>query len=381
MKSKTLIILLVTVCLLGALAYYMIQGQQSASQSSEMGRLLIDQLSVNDIGAITIASTEDTVELKRTAEGWVVSNRYNFPVDFTKLSELVGKLQDLKIGRSFDVTPERLTRLELHSPVDAPTSDSPTAVRIIIQDTHANTMADLLLGKARQASSGSGGHYVRPAAQDKIYLVDKEFRFIKKKTDDWMNKQITDVDAEKIEQVRAYIPSQTDPVYILQRPAKSLAAKLIQPQFSQKIDAAKIDEVLRALSFFSVQDVADPNIDPAATGIDTSRRIEYQLYDGTIYSVYPGKSVDGKTDQYYLKIRADYRSPETGVASEPPSSESQKSSQEEIAKPDAAANAARLNQRIEPWTYIISDWEFKNLMTDPQALMAKEDKPGTDPDK
>ncbi|RLC07860.1 MAG: hypothetical protein DRI57_25145, partial [Deltaproteobacteria bacterium] len=114
MKSKTLIVLFVICSVLTGITYLTMNQDKAAVRQTKMGEKLLPDFPVNDVGKITIQDHENAVVLKKGESVWEVENKFNYPADFSKLTDFVKKFNEAKIGSSFKADDAKLARLSLH---------------------------------------------------------------------------------------------------------------------------------------------------------------------------------------------------------------------------------------------------------------------------
>lgn len=407
MKSNTFIILLVVCALLGGIAYFMTQSQPSSKVQSRMGEKVIRNLSLADIKKVTITGPENAVILKESADKWVVENRYNYPADFSKITEIVEKLAEMKIGRSFKASEDTLKRLSLYPPDDGQIGAEEKGDRIVLSGKDNHPLAGVIIGKARESETGSGGHYVKPIDEETIYLIDKDFKFTETEPEKWLEKQVLDVKAADVEKVVCFDMKENKVVYTLERPEKGKDPELVDMPEDKKLKKYKTNSLIGALSGFRIEDIADPELSPDEIGVD-EKRLEFHLFDGMVYYLYPGKAIPDDDERFYMKAEVAYIAPElpdlpdsdeTADSAEPAekpqivdddqtaetasSAESEKTPEEDPAalrqkqkeeqeKLEKEANV--LNEKLTPWVYVISKWKRDSLVTDIDALFEEEKK-------
>jgi len=363
MKLKTFAILLITFCILLAVVLLTTRPKKTAEDQADMGAKLFTRLAAGDIAAITITSPEATAKLKQTPNGWIVENRFGYPADFSKIAELVQKLFDAKIGRTFPASPEIQARQSLYPPEQQELPADQKGTRIVLTDKDAKTLADLIIGKQREesAGAGSGTYYVLRQSESRVYLIDQNFRFLEKKPAGWLNNKPIDLNPKRIQKVVCFDTRKNRPVYILQRPAEDRDPVLSDLPSGKKMAKFKADQVFEALTSLTVEDVADPGQKDAARFNDVPR-FDYHLYDGTIYHVFPGAALKDGSENHYFRISVSFRQQPGEV--DPAQKESQAKLAEETEK---------LNLKISPWSYVISKWVYDSFFTDPKNLIEKKE--------
>ena len=366
MKHNTFLTLLAVAAILIA-ASFLRFGNEKQTGDRAMGDKLFADLPVNAVVKMTIADPKNQTTLTKGKTVWQVEERSGYPADFNELGNLVLKISRLKIGRSFSGSEESLHRLSL-TPPSANDPDGKSK-QITLADASGKVLADVILGKIREAEGGGGGQYLKLANSDDVFLVDNSFRFLKTEPTQWLKKEIVDIDAEKIRSVVCYKVDDPNPVYTLSRPKKGESAQLTPIPSDRKADSAKIDQVFDAIGPLSLNDVTP--VDQASTeGDPEGFRLVYRLYDGRKITIRP--DFDGK-EHYTIRM----------AAREIPEEEMEELSEEESKtdtedKETASGGdedktevipANELNEQLSPWVFSIQKWQFNSLMTQVESLL------------
>jgi hypothetical protein len=403
MKPKTFVILFILLCVLASITFFVLNQEKPSLKASQMGKMLFENIPLNEIIAVQISSNEkdkvqkdkvQSVKLNKSESGWVVENLFDFPADFKSITELVDKLKKSKIGRHFEGSPDVFSRLALHDPNQPDISGDKKAIRIQLLDKDKKFLADVLVGKQRESSSGAEAHYLKPTLENTIYLVDQTFGFIGTQPRDWIDTDLLNIPSKDIETVTCIDPVDQSVIYVVKRPERDAPPELQLPIDDKSIKNRTIDSLLDSLSSLNVRDVAGYLGEISAdTGFGTLPYLDFQLFDGTIYHVYPGKKVNDDQEGYYLKLEVSYVKSDnshTESADENPGkisaetldqvnnepikdSESMKIPPVETIPEEPAINSHNLNQRLSTWVYIISDWEHQSMVTDPEVFLEKMD--------
>lgn len=390
MKSKSFIIILIIFVLLALISYFMYGRKPAETQAVKMGGKLLSDLDVNAMANLTLMDSKTRVRLTKGESIWQVEERHGFPADFTKLTELAKKLTKLKIGRSFAATEESLARLALLDPMDDDAPKEKAGTRIILKDNADKALADIIIGSARSSSAGSGGQYLRHSDSETVYLVDGSFQFLKTAPTDWLHKDVFDIDEEKVRTVTCFTADKANPLFTVLREAAGKAPQLVDPPENRTPDKNKIDQLVGALSPLKIDDVdGEPRKDAATAENEAGLRLVYTLFDGKTITVYPSKTGEADKERYLLRVRADYTPPPAAADSAPdkaPAEADQSAAgaqeaaageseggKEETDEPsvDPATEAAEMNQKSAPWTFVVAKWQFESLITDLEGLLEK----------
>lgn len=412
MKSKTFFILLALCAALAAAAYFVLNPEKPSATRDRTGQALLSGLPMGEVAAIDITGPKGEVTLKKGETVWTVENRYSFPADFSKLTNLADKLKEMKIGRSFSAADDALNRLALRPPGGENVPSDQQATRVILSDNAGKALAGILLGKAREASTGSGGHYVKPENEESIYLVDKDFKFLDTDPSAWLRKEIMNIPAEDVAQIECLNPG-GEILYTLERPEKGGTPVFVNPPEGKKVIPSKINSEFGALSGFRIEDVADPSISSDKTGFEQGPTLKFRLFDGTRYTLRLGNPVESADNQRYFKAEAAFSAPveppaptqETGketpseenspadsdesasktpeikVENSPAPTADSKSDKKENPSETPAENAPdpeqrraeveKLNQDLSAWTYIVPGWKMDRFVTQPEDFFEK----------
>lgn len=353
MKSKTLIILFILFCLFAGITFFTLN---SKKDSALKNKKLLSQLSLGDIASITILSSTGSVNLKKAETLWIVENRFNYPANFSMIADFAKKLKEIKTGMSFTASKETITRLALHKPGSQQTPEDRQGVRVILKDGSENILTDIILGKIRNDSSRTSGQYVMPAKENTIYLIDKNFRFLEKKPSEWIRKKLMEINTDQIESISCYSLLNKKTLYTLKRPRKGKDPEFVNSPPGKNVVPSKIHEVFGALSSLTIEDITPAVEDISPESDKNEYRMEYHLFNGMIYTIYPGKTAD--KEEFFLKAQVNFTSP-------PPKTDDAESAVSEKAdKQNLDAEAQQLNKKLSPWTYIISECPHKRFITD-----------------
>jgi len=370
MKFRSFIILLAICCGLAAVTYVVLVPTKETSRQSMLGQKPFESLAVNDIAAITITAPGSEIVLKKQASGWTVANRFNYPANFSNIADFAKKINRLTIGRNFKATPETISRLALHPPERKDIQKSRKGVRVLLADKNNNSLLDLIIGKSRESSAGTGGQYVMPSKTSMVYLVDGDFRYLEKEASEWLDSALFDIKAEDIEKVIAHTPGRKTPLYTLKRPSKDKAPVFVSPPENKTVTSSKIDEVFEALWSMEINDISDPLKTSRQTGFEILPHFEYHLFDGTVYRIYPGNAVNQDEKQFYLKVDVSYQKPKPEPADDQSSSPEEEAARQKK-ETELQAEIKRLSGRISPWTYIVSKWKIERFVNDPEEFFEK----------
>lgn len=360
MKAKTLIMLLGLLCVLAGVAFFVAQKDKPSEEQALLGKKLFEKLSVGDIETITVQSGEGSVTLKQGKDFWEVVDRYRYRADFSKVSDLVKKISDAKIGRRFESSDEVLARLSMYPPDRKEIPLEQKGTRILFKDKAGKELERFIIGSDAVRSDA---FYIKRSSGPDIYLIDKEFRFLEKKPEQWIAKELLNVKEGEIALVACYDMKARKNIYMIERSDKTQDPVLVDAPPEKKVLKYKLEQVLGTLSPFKIDDVVEPAKKLEDAVFSNEPQFEFRLFNGMIYHIYPGDKIDKDSDQHYFKVAVSYKEPSVKQATD------QKEKTENI-----SARAEKLNSEIGAWTYIVSKWVYDSFVTNPEDFFEKEEK-------
>jgi len=376
MKAKTLVILLVILVLLAVAGGLLIRSQDANSPSGEMGRVLFEGLPVNDIAAIVVETPTEAASLKKRADFWIVEERFGYPADFSKLSDFVRRLRDIKVGRQFEAGKDVVSRLALRGPDDAEAQKGEKGTRIRMMDAEAKPLLDVVLGKTRTADPEKGppdGQYLRIAGQPQIYLIDQILSSFEVGPSQWLKKRPVEVDASEIRKIACLGPDGATVRYAIKRPEKGKDFVWVAPPTDQKMKTSSVNRLASALSSLRIEDVKPVSESPGLEKEDVSARLDYTLFDGRVYHVYPAGSCSA-TVPCRIRLEVARESPAEAAVGDASSAQTQEAGSVKTRAGGSAPplELTRENEHLKPWIFIIPQWQHQAFLTDFEELLEKE---------
>ena len=367
MRIKTLLILTAVLAVLIGAGVMMMRLNDQDTPYTTMGAYLVRDLPVNDIQKISIEDAADRVRLEKKSGKWVVNNRSGYPADFSRITDFVRALRDAKTGRSFEPSETTISSLCLLDPSTENISDEDKGIRVKLLNKDEKILADLLLGSRRSSESGgpSGGRYVSLEGFPEVHLIDKPLALCKPAPSDWLDKDLLDIPASEIKSISC----EKDGVYLysFERDSSQDRFKTLVFPSGEKIDEQALKKLSGTLSSFRIEDVI-----PASKlgGGDFAACLEYRLFDGRKISIRPGKTGNGQS-RPIVRISIDIGHTDSG------GQDSDQKAPDVQMDEETAAETAELQDTVSRWVFVLSEWRFESLVTDPEELVVKENPPAS----
>ena len=193
MSQRNVLILLGVLVVLVALV---LVGQRSESPSSGKAALFVPSLepALNDIERVTItkANNETVVTLERKPDGWVATNKNDYPADVGKLRQGLQALAEARILEKKTSNAE----LYSHLGVEDVSGDKAAGVSVALVASGGKELPTVILGNAE----GAKFRYVRRAGDMQSYLIDKNPEF-PRTVGQWLDAGIIDIRSDRIREV------------------------------------------------------------------------------------------------------------------------------------------------------------------------------------
>jgi hypothetical protein len=305
---------------------------------------------LGELRRLRLQSSAETVTLVRGDGGWVVAERAGYPADFRQLETLLDALASARLVEQKTAKPEFFDRLGL---VDIEQPDS-EAVQLEIWSAGEEPFVRVLLGKAAE---GRRGRYVRAVSGQQTWLIDTSPDPMTNPAD-WLERKLLDVDFSRVASVSRALGGK--PEFSATRAVGGDAPLAIgalpagkAPRYQSVFDAAA-----RAILTAKPEDVRK------AAELDFTGAAETVIgcFDGLRVTVRAIKAKDGD----WVVLSAVMGAPVAradGPATELAGDEELAPAKDAAgAKPaDVAAEAERLNRRLDGWAFKVSDYVYGEL--------------------
>ena len=381
MKGKQLLIAVLTLGVLGGIAYFTSikdQGSQ-ATEKTGVGKTVVTDLDPAKIATITVMDNDASLTLAQQDEKWTVTERDGFAAKFDDIQKLVASAVSLKSLRQIRASKKQYGRFELLDPAD---NDENTGTRVEFKDAQGQVLKSLLLGKKGSANSGanagspfgsSDNHRYVLADGNKVAVVAIDYSSalndVSADPADWLNKDDF-FKVEKIKSLAVAHPVAADS-WTLSRNKEGEDMALAEAKPEEKLDSSKGNTAGRVLGYPSFDDVASKSAKPEDIGMDKAVTATIDTFEGYNYIVKMAK----QGDDHYMSLNAS--GTRLGQADETASREPQpdETKPREPAKDEKPEDAERLDkEHADTLAKLIADREKTHK--DNQATL-KEDRDKT----
>ncbi|MDD4872362.1 MAG: DUF4340 domain-containing protein [Kiritimatiellae bacterium] len=378
MKGKNLLILIVLAIVLAALAVKK-EKVNTKSPPDVIGKQVFPDLAVDQVEKITVYSGEGTATVVRADDIWTVPDRYNYPADFSKVKDYLMKFSDMKIGQVMKLDDKQKTAMRILSP-GAGTSNitKPVGTMVELGGKGNAILASLLIGEARMKKPGSDmpdyggypdGQYISSDGGKNVYLVNTALNELPANTKNWLDQEILNVMSSDIREISITGPGRKDTKLAKKKDSTSLEVEGLAT--NEVTAASKMYSIESALTYFKLDDIADPSTKIEQSGLDKPVLFKAVTQKGEIFTVKIGKKKES-TDLLYCKVEAALK--DTGKQPEPKDeNEKKKAEQATKERKELEDKIKSLNEKLSKWIYLVASQKIDTMTPKRETLIEKKE--------
>lgn len=309
-----------------------------------------------DAARIEVRRHDGTVTLERRGGAWGIAERSHYPARADRVREVFTGLAELRLIEERTGNPDLFSRLGLEDV----TVEGGTSQLLTVKDGQGATIAELIVGRRRIRTAGNlpEAIYVRRPGESRTFLAEGALRL---DTDPmlWVEREVLDVKRQRVARVTSRRAG-AEPVTVVRADPAAEQAAVADPPEEFKPEQHKVDDLPRALEWFSFNDVR-----PAAELASAEEAGETRIvtFDGLALAI----RVVTADDKRWAIVSASWAEPPAPLPENPP---------EQMLTPEAAREQAeRLAQRLSPWAFQIADWKADVLTYRLEDLRAAPESP------
>jgi len=361
MNRKQFIFLLVLVVVIGGAAWWHYRQQTAAwsnAGSAAAGQKLLGNFQINDVAAIVIQQGTNVLRLAKNDEIWGVTQRHGYPADFSKISQLLIKLQGLKIIQTEPVTASQLPQLDLA----APGPETNSATLLAFYDDAGKPLRTLWLGREHMHDAGAAaddeswpdGRYVLTDSNaTTVAVLSDPLTEVDPQPQAWLDKTFFQIaDPKSI----AVDFSDATNSWKLTRASVTNSWELADAKPDEHLDDSQASETADSFSSPSFSDV----LNPQDGDWQDSTRVQVNTFDGFQYALTIGAKTN---DDNYLKVKTSFTYPQPRKPGK-----NETAAQKAALDKAYADKVAKLKEKFHQeslfgnWTYLVPDWTVEPLL-------------------
>lgn len=195
---------------------------------------LVDRL--GEVSAVVVRDAEQTLTIRRAADGWGLAERNDYPVAADKVRDLVRTMVQLERVEAKTARPERYARLG----VEPPTDPGAKSKEVTLQTASGAPVAQLIVGQPATGGGAEGGTFVRIANDPQTWLARGSLT-VSTEAGEWVNRRLIEIPIADIQKVQVVQPDKAT-LTAVRDPAEAGAFKLAELPKGRKLsrpDAAE----------------------------------------------------------------------------------------------------------------------------------------------
>ena len=385
--SKKTVILLWTIVAVLSVGVISIKSRSrdtgEALTERRRGQTLLSSFPAADISCIKVKGADQSVTLNKTADGWVVAERNNYPANFSNINNLLRTVESVKINHAIEAGPSYGKRFGMDLTAK---KQADHGVELTFLKADQSNAATIFLGK----DSSGGGRYIQNAADTSgIYVTSESFPTASTSPKDWLNEAFISVDKiTSVSVTSAGKPDQID--WKLTRADENAEFSLDGAKPEEKLDNNATAALKTVLASARFQDVSSAEL--KAVNEATDRRVvNIGTKDGFTYTIHllakppvqvpgtlaqPGETPPAAEENFQMtvKVEGKFATERTKPADEKP--ENAKTADEAFqASLKTLQDKLKTEQGYQGRVYEVSKYTIDSLLKPRADLLTK---PATD---
>lgn len=357
MKFRTLLILVIV---LGALALLVFKSRKSeqASASSEAGQRILKIDDINNVTKMEIVSGEKHTVLLRTNDHWVVATLWNYPARFDQLASTLRSLDLLRIG---EVIRGGAATLDEFGLAESATS---FPAHIKLYDASGAPTDEITIGQPRISQTMNMGfsapdsRYIQ-IGEDTVVLAEPFMNDVRRRPGDWIESNLPHYGPGEIVSMSAE-PTNGKPYSVTRTGKNEYTGSRALKKKAISVESAEL--WFRALQSLSTRTIAEPDTPPNILNRGSGGSATAQLTNGIVVRVDIGARSEENMGHYgWLTFSYDAPPPLESTDTNALAADAE-------ARAAAEKETKRLQERYEPWIYILDYTQTAKLMMAPAQL-------------
>jgi hypothetical protein len=321
------------------------------------------QIDGEKIAKLRVERGEERVELGLRDGVWTVTSRDGYPADAGKVRSLLIKLLDLTVNQKVTDNADNFQALGV-----AAEGGEKSSTKLTLLDEQSKELGALLLGEGRKGANRDGGQFIRRSDSNDVYLI-REALTAAVSAADWLDSELVNVTQTKVRNVRQYRLSTKQETLDFQLVRANPAEFTLKDGGAEELEQTVISQVVAGLENARSEDVLkNENAGEKLKDVTFDAKTEYETSNGLVYTVLSSAEKEGK-NYLRLAVRFDAELAKTierevaerNAAKQQSSSASEQagssSASSEKAELSSAEEAARLEAKFAPWTFVVAQYQ------------------------
>lgn len=307
MKSRTLVMLVVTFAAMAGLVLLQNRGNTKPAAGPKSGDRLLAIEDFNKVAGLTFVDGTQSLDLVKSGGKWVIAGLFNYPANFDRVADELNKYDQLRIGQLMPGGDKALREYGLDPAATGEGVVKPAVVKF--RDEAGKELGSLTIGADRSRPSGNaaGGsfpdsQYVR-VGEGPVVLVDTYLGRPGLRGHDWIETQLLSIQADDV--VEVDLKDRDGKTYGLLRGSNGTYLAKAKAT-NEEVKAEGASALFGAIGWLSMADVAGPAA--SVTGAFSGATAQYRAKtkDGLVYTLDIG-ATNGA--QRYAKLAVTFEAP------------------------------------------------------------------------
>lgn len=375
MNTKTLTLLAGATAVLAVGTWFLESGREGGDSSPEE-TLLLPALSASAAQAarLVVTGPEGVLTLEQADGGWALAERNGFPVQATKVRDLLSNLARSKRLERKTSNPARYGDLGLED-VGAEGSNS-TSVRI--ESSSGEVLGEALIGRRR--AQGAAAHYIRLPDEPTTWLASGELR-VAGTMREWIDTEVTRIKRDRLVGVDLIHPDGT--VVQLARTEESDANLSIQNTPEGMVPSSDwiTSRFSTALEFLSLEDVQPRELPDPERAVAATFRTKDGLVLTATSTLLPAE--EGGQERLLVNLDASFdpnpplpwAGPLAPGVDPSPSLEGEEEPETALSPEEVQAEVEALNAKFADWSILLSGYRKNVFQCRMEELVKVEEPP------
>lgn len=175
MKLKSLILIVAALAALSVVVFFVRKPAPAVTADARLNQPVLDAATAEKVAELRLTESGKSLTVKRDTNGvWRVPSYHDFPVDFSRVTRLVGDLTEAKLTRLVTTNPDRIARLEFKD------------TTITLLDSAAKELWTVTLGKNPESGAG---RFLRYGNEPKAFLASLN-TYLDLESKNWANAEL-----------------------------------------------------------------------------------------------------------------------------------------------------------------------------------------------
>lgn len=220
--------------------------------------------SADRVGSIVVQKGKDKLTFEKQGKGWAVKERSDYPVNVSKIRQLLVELETAELVEPKTRVKERYELLELGDP----TKEGANSTLVALDDAKGKSIAQVVIGKRKVAAFGTGnaGTYVRQPGNPQTWLANANVR-APTDVSDWVDPVFFRIDPKTIKSLSITAPKAQIFEIIVDEVKKGTFKFTAVPDHHKLKSGVSATNMVTALKTLELLDVHKIDKLPAGDGI------------------------------------------------------------------------------------------------------------------